>query len=80
MTLGVTQGNNIDQVVHDVVQKYAASRDELIPILNEINRKIGYLPNEDLRKSVSCSSFHKAKFFRLRLFTRCSQQNHVASM
>jgi len=43
--LGATHRNDVEEVVNEVVAQYSASRDELIPILNEINRKIGYLPN-----------------------------------
>ena len=45
MVLGATHRSDIEEVVNEVVAQYGASRDELIPILNEINRKIGYLPN-----------------------------------
>lgn len=45
MVLGATHRSDIEEVVHEVVEQYGASRDELIPILNEINRKVGYLPN-----------------------------------
>jgi len=43
--LEATHRNDVEEVVNEVVAQYSASRDELIPILNEINRKIGYLPN-----------------------------------
>lgn len=45
MVLGATHRSDIEEVVNEVVQQYEASRDELIPILNEINRKVGFLPN-----------------------------------
>ncbi len=45
MVVGATHRSDIEEVVHEVVEQYGASRDELIPILNEINRKVGYLPN-----------------------------------
>jgi len=45
MVLGATHRSDIEEVVNEVVQQYGASRDELIPILNEINRKVGFLPN-----------------------------------
>lgn len=45
MVLGATHRSDIEEVVKEVVAQYGASRDELIPILNEINRKIGFLPN-----------------------------------
>lgn len=45
MVLGATHRSDIEEVVNEVVQQYGASRDELISILNEINRKVGFLPN-----------------------------------
>lgn len=45
MVLGATHRSDVEEVVKEVVAQYGASRDELIPILNEINRKIGFLPN-----------------------------------
>ncbi|HQN05378.1 MAG TPA: NADH-quinone oxidoreductase subunit NuoE [Anaerolineaceae bacterium] len=45
MVLGATHRSDIEEVVNEVVQQYGTSRDELIPILNEINRKVGFLPN-----------------------------------
>jgi NADH-quinone oxidoreductase subunit E len=36
------------KVVNAAVDKYGKSRAELIPILNDINRSIGYLPKEAL--------------------------------
>ena len=44
----------IDQAIMDAVNnaiaQYGTSRDELIPILNEINRNVGYLPKEALEE------------------------------
>lgn len=45
MVLGATHRSDIEEVVNEVVQQYGSSRDELIPILNEINRKVDFLPN-----------------------------------
>jgi NADH:ubiquinone oxidoreductase subunit E len=36
--------------VRTAVEKFGTSREELIPILNYVNRKIGYLPNEALKE------------------------------
>jgi NADH-quinone oxidoreductase subunit E len=41
---------NVLDVVHGVVEKYGAKADELIPILNDVNRAIGYLPKEALEE------------------------------
>jgi NADH-quinone oxidoreductase E subunit len=50
MAVEAKHGSNIDRVIEEVIEQYGASREELIPILNEINRKIGFLPNEALEK------------------------------
>jgi NADH-quinone oxidoreductase subunit E len=44
------KGSLVLDVVHEVVAKFGSSRDELIPILNEINRQVGYLPKEALEE------------------------------
>jgi len=36
----------VQQAVQSATDRYGTSRDELIPILNEINRTLGYLPAE----------------------------------
>jgi NADH-quinone oxidoreductase subunit E len=42
--------NTVLSVVQDIITQYGNSRDELIPILNEINRRIGYLPKEAMEE------------------------------
>ena len=44
------KGNQVLDIVHNVVTKFGNSRDELIPILSEINRQIGYLPKEAMEE------------------------------
>ena len=44
------KGSQVVDVVHDIIAKFGHSRDELIPILNEINRQVGYLPKEALEE------------------------------
>jgi len=39
-------GKLVTKAVRAAVDHYGASQDELIPILNEVNREIGYLPGE----------------------------------
>ncbi|NPV56364.1 MAG: NADH-quinone oxidoreductase subunit NuoE [Anaerolineae bacterium] len=40
--------DKIEQAVQSAVDRYDANRAELIPILNDINRSLGYLPREAL--------------------------------
>lgn len=37
-------------VVRNTVEKHGTTRDELIPILNEVNQEVGYLPDEALKE------------------------------
>lgn len=41
-------GNLVRKSVQSAVERYGATQDELIPIMNEVNREIGYLPAEAL--------------------------------
>jgi len=41
-------GKVIIEAVDEAIAKYGTNRDELIPILNELNRTIGFLPKEAL--------------------------------
>jgi len=43
-------GNEVLKTVRKIVGRCGASRAELIPILNEVNREIGYLPKEALQE------------------------------
>lgn len=61
-------GANVDEVVKEVVEKYGSSREELIPILNEINTKIGYLPNEVLEKVSSQLKLPQSKVLSVATF------------
>lgn len=45
-----SNGKTILDAVHQAIEQYGTSRDELIPILNEINRTVGYLPKEALEE------------------------------
>ncbi len=47
-----TNGNEkmIDEAVSSAIEKYGNNREELIPILNHVNRMLGYLPSESLEK------------------------------
>lgn len=41
-------GHLVRKSVQSAVERYGATQDELIPIMNEVNREIGYLPAEAL--------------------------------
>jgi len=50
MTVGTQNGKAIIEAVQDAVRRHGATREELIPILNEVNRTVGYLPREALEE------------------------------
>jgi len=41
-------GNSVIKAVQSAVDRFGTTHDELIPILNEVNREVGYLPSEAL--------------------------------
>ncbi len=43
-----TASEKIKKAVDESIAKYGTDRDELIPILNELNQTLGYLPKEAL--------------------------------
>ncbi len=43
-------GKMIIEAVDEAIDKFGNNRDEIIPILNEVNRTIGYLPKEALEE------------------------------
>lgn len=45
----VKESRPVAEVVHAVIEHHGATRDELIPILNEINQVLGFLPAEALQ-------------------------------
>ena len=46
MTVAVKNGKDAMQVVRTAVVHHGATRDELIPILTDINHELGYIPHE----------------------------------
>jgi NADH-quinone oxidoreductase subunit E len=50
MTVGTQNGKAVLEAVQDAVSRHGATREELIPILNDVNRTVGYLPREALEE------------------------------
>lgn len=48
MTVIEKEKDSILEVVHAAIDHYGPSQKEVIPILTEVNRKLGYLPQEAL--------------------------------
>jgi NADH-quinone oxidoreductase subunit E len=50
MTVETISEQTIEQAVSDAVERNGNSREDLIPVLNDVNRTLGYLPAEALKK------------------------------
>lgn len=48
MTVEKLDGQAVLEAVHTAIEHHGASREELIPILSEVNRTLGYLPTDAL--------------------------------
>jgi len=48
MTVGTKDTQAVQQAVNNAIERYGNHREELIPILNDVNRTLGYLPAEAL--------------------------------
>lgn len=62
--------NTVHRAVHGAIERYGVSHDELIPILNEVNRKVGYLPDEALEEISSILRVPKSQLFSVASFYR----------
>lgn len=63
-------GNIVISAVKAAVDRYGASQDELIPILNDVNREIGYLPGEALDEISRLLRVPKSHLFSVASFYR----------
>ena len=68
MTLDNRNGNPVQNAVHDAIERHGATRDELIPILNDINRAVGYLPAEALEMVSASLRVPKSQLFSVATF------------
>ena len=48
MPVETTKSNKVQDAVNAAIDHHGATRDELIPILNQVNQALGYLPAEAL--------------------------------
>ena len=61
-------GQEVLEAVHQAVDHHGTSRDELIPILNEVNRKLGYLPSQALDEISRLLRVPKSQLFSVASF------------
>lgn len=70
MTEELKNSQTVLESVQNAVEHYGASREELIPILNEVNRKVGFLPSEALEEVSRLLKVPKSKLFSVTTFYR----------
>lgn len=63
MGLGVLADHNISAVVDDVVAEHGAVREELIPILIDVNRRLGFVPGPAIDQISSMLKVPKSNIF-----------------
>ena len=70
MTVETKDGKAVNQAVETAVERYGAKHEELIPILFEVNRTIGYLPGEALDEISRLLKVPKSRLFSVASFYR----------
>lgn len=68
MTIEPKDGKVVLDAVQAAVDRYGASQDEIIPILNDVNREIGYLPGEALDELSRLLKVPKSQLFSVASF------------
>jgi NADH:ubiquinone oxidoreductase subunit E len=63
MTIEPKDGKVVLDAVQAAVDRYGASQDEIIPILNDVNREIGFLPGEALDELSRLLKVPKSQLF-----------------
>lgn len=70
MAIEVMNTKKVVEAVQDSVNRHGATRDELIPILNDVNRVVGYLPSEALDEISRLLRVPKSNLFSVASFYR----------
>jgi len=70
MAIEVMDTKKVVEAVQDAVERHGASKDELIPILNDVNRAVGYLPGEALDEISRLLRVPKSSLFSVASFYR----------
>lgn len=70
MSMEKENGNKLKVSVRQVIEHHGASREELIPILNDINQALGYLPAEALDEVSTALRMPKSQLFSVASFYR----------
>ncbi len=70
MTIEPKDSKVVLEAVQSAVKRYGTSQDELIPILNDVNREIGFLPGEALDELSRLLQVPKSQLFSVASFYR----------
>jgi NADH:ubiquinone oxidoreductase subunit E len=70
MTIEIKENTAIQQAVDEAIKRYGIKQDELIPILNDVNRAIGFLPGEALDEISKQLKLPKSQLFSVASFYR----------
>jgi NADH:ubiquinone oxidoreductase subunit E len=70
MTVGPIASEKVKQVVQQITGQHGCSRDELIPILTDVNRELGYLPAAALNEISLQLKVPKSQLFSVASFYR----------
>lgn len=68
MAIDLVKDNNVLDIVNQVVEHHGAQREELIPILNDVNRRVGYLPSQALSEVARLLQVSKSQVFSVATF------------
>jgi NADH-quinone oxidoreductase subunit E len=63
MTNGVLIEPNIQEIVQEIVSRRGATREELIPILTDIQRELGYVPSEAITEVSKLLQVPKSRLY-----------------
>lgn len=70
MTVSEKDDKTVREAVLAAVEKYGATQEELIPILNDVNRAVGYLPSEALDEISTLLKVPRSQLFSVASFYR----------
>jgi NADH-quinone oxidoreductase subunit E len=68
MTVQAIDGNEVIEAVREAVKNHGTKREELIPILNDVNRKLGYIPPEAFEELSREMRIPKSQMFSVASF------------
>jgi NADH:ubiquinone oxidoreductase subunit E len=68
MAIDTTHKNGVLTTVQNIVSRRGAHRDELIPILNEVNHAIGFLPSDALQEVARLLQIPRSSVFSVATF------------